>query len=467
MPPGRALQPITQFLQRDPKEGAEPSFKTEARVAYDATALYIAVQAFDPEPQRIVGMRTRRDERSPSDWVSVLVDSFHDRRSAFEFARQSRRRQAGQLLVQRYEQRPGLGCGVGRRGVARRGGMARASSDPVLAAAVPPVRRGDLRTRGGPRDRPTERDVDLAAARQERERLRLVIRRVDRLELDRSPKRLEVVPYVVGAREDAGGRARQPACRRPPTRQLGRRRSASTRSRPGLTLTGTVNPDFGQVEADPAVVNLSAFETFFSERRPFFVEGSRHLPVRHRLQRRQLQRTVLFAPNRPLAAEAARRCRMAGSRAHRHRRRSWAPAKLTGRLGAFSIGALTAVTSEENAVIVNGSRQNPPGDRAADWIQRHPGAARVQEPVVVRLHGHRRRTGRLDNATRFLPGQAYTGGLDFDWRLNSKYADPGISRRKRRPWRCRRDRRAAAEQRAPAFSVRIRPRSTTIRRARR
>src|SRR5438093_1196212 len=42
----------------------------------------------------------------------------------------------------------------------------------------------------------------------------------------------------------------------------------------GLTLTGTVNPDFGQVEADPAVVNLSGFETFFSERRPFFVEGS-------------------------------------------------------------------------------------------------------------------------------------------------------------------------------------------------
>src|SRR4029079_17974754 len=44
--------------------------------------------------------------------------------------------------------------------------------------------------------------------------------------------------------------------------------------KPGLTLTGTANPDFGQVEADPAVVNLSAFETFFAERRPFFVEGS-------------------------------------------------------------------------------------------------------------------------------------------------------------------------------------------------
>ena len=44
--------------------------------------------------------------------------------------------------------------------------------------------------------------------------------------------------------------------------------------RPGMTLTATVNPDFGQVEADPAVVNLDAFETFFQERRPFFVEGS-------------------------------------------------------------------------------------------------------------------------------------------------------------------------------------------------
>src|SRR4051812_21769009 len=82
----QAAVPTTQFLQRDPKEGAEPSFKTEARVAYDATALYIAVQAFDPEPQRIVGIRTRRDEDSPSDWISVVVDSFHDRRSGYEFA---------------------------------------------------------------------------------------------------------------------------------------------------------------------------------------------------------------------------------------------------------------------------------------------------------------------------------------------------------------------------------------------
>src|SRR5207248_3335957 len=78
--------PITEFLQREPREGAAPTYRTEARVAYDATALYVAVSALDPEPQRIVGFRTRRDEGSPSDWIRVIVDSFHDRRSAFEFA---------------------------------------------------------------------------------------------------------------------------------------------------------------------------------------------------------------------------------------------------------------------------------------------------------------------------------------------------------------------------------------------
>src|SRR5688500_14903002 len=78
--------PRTGFRQRDPHEGAPATFETEARVAYDGTALYVAVQAKDPDPSRIVGIRTRRDEQSPSDWIRIIVDSFHDRRSAYEFA---------------------------------------------------------------------------------------------------------------------------------------------------------------------------------------------------------------------------------------------------------------------------------------------------------------------------------------------------------------------------------------------
>src|SRR6266516_1085438 len=67
------VPPITAFRQREPRDAGEPTYATEARVAYDATALYVAVRAFDPEPQRIVGIRTRRDEQSPSDWIRIIV----------------------------------------------------------------------------------------------------------------------------------------------------------------------------------------------------------------------------------------------------------------------------------------------------------------------------------------------------------------------------------------------------------
>src|SRR3954462_489976 len=75
----QTVPPITAFVQREPREGAAPTYQTEARIAYDTAALYVAVDAFDPEPAKIVGIRTRRDEDSTSDWITVMVDSFHDR----------------------------------------------------------------------------------------------------------------------------------------------------------------------------------------------------------------------------------------------------------------------------------------------------------------------------------------------------------------------------------------------------
>ena len=93
--------------------------RTEARVAFDATAMYVAVRAFDPEPDRIVGFLTRRDDESSSDWVRVLIDSYHDRRTAYEFGVNP----AGVKLDIYWfndnndEQ---LGRGLGRRGRPRR-----------------------------------------------------------------------------------------------------------------------------------------------------------------------------------------------------------------------------------------------------------------------------------------------------------------------------------------------------------
>ena len=122
------------------------------------------------------------------------------------------------------------------------------------------------------------------------------------LRLDRSPKRLEIVPYVVGDVKTAAGRVRQPALEARPIRTA---RSVSTLKyavRPGLTLTGTVNPDFGQVEADPGGSEPVGVRDVLL-RAPAVLRGRvRHVPLRSRLQRRQLQRPVLLAPDRPIAA---------------------------------------------------------------------------------------------------------------------------------------------------------------------
>src|SRR5512138_428087 len=82
----RSARPIDAFVEREPEEGGRPSQRTEFRVAYDTSTLFVRVHAFDSQPDRIVSYLTRRDEESPSDWIRVLIDSYHDRRTAFEFA---------------------------------------------------------------------------------------------------------------------------------------------------------------------------------------------------------------------------------------------------------------------------------------------------------------------------------------------------------------------------------------------
>ncbi|HEX6974912.1 MAG TPA: DUF5916 domain-containing protein, partial [Vicinamibacterales bacterium] len=243
------------------------------------------------------------------------------------------------------------------------------------------------------------------------------------LRLDKSPKRLEVVPYVVGDVSTQPIDTRNPLAKKTdPDASLGVDFKYAVK--PGLTLTGTANPDFGQVEADPAVVNLSAFETFFAERRPFFVEGSgifrfdvdcndgncSGLFYSRRIGRQP--RGSADVPDGGYAT-APEQTTILGA------------AKLTGRVGAFSVGVLNAVTSDEDALIANGS------------IRTH----QTIEPMTNYAVGRARReftnqsslgfimtaTNRnLDDSTRFLPGQAYTGGVDWDWRLSPAYAVQGF-----------------------------------------
>src|SRR4051812_15040092 len=82
----RSATPITAFRAFDPTEDADPAFATEARITYDAANLFVFVRAVDPHPDSIIALMSRRDVKTTSDQIKVMIDSYHDRRTGYEFA---------------------------------------------------------------------------------------------------------------------------------------------------------------------------------------------------------------------------------------------------------------------------------------------------------------------------------------------------------------------------------------------
>ena len=415
---------VTGFKQRDPRDGAPATFETEARVAYDDTALYVAVLALDPEVGKIVGLRTRRDEGSPSDWIRVIIDSFHDRRSAYEFAVNP--------------------AGVKQDGYWFNDGNNDDGWDAVWDVAVSRSDRGWRAEFRIPfsqlRYHPAENATfGFAVVRQigrlsETSTWPLLSKNANGyvssfgeltgLRLTQSGKRLELVPYLVGDVKTQQVSGVNPLVKgTDPNASIGMDMKYALK--PGLTLTATVNPDFGQVEADPAVVNLSAFETFFSERRPFFVEGSG--VFRFDTDCNDGNCSGLFYSRRiGRSPRGSADVPDGGFSTQPVQTTIFGAAKLTGRIGAFSVGALNALTADEDAIIANGSartRQTVEPMTSYTVIRAKREFANQSSLGFMTTSTNR----RLDGPTRFLPGNAFTGGLDWDWRLTPRYSIGGYA----------------------------------------
>ena len=261
------------FTQFQPDEGEPATQPTEARVLYSDTALFVFMRAHDTSPSEIASQLTRRDEQSYSDLLGVAVDSFFDRRTAFHFAVNP----AGvKQDVYRFDD-TGEDTGwdpVWDVATARDGGGWSAEFRIPLS-----------QLRFGEREEQTW-GINFVRHLARREELSVwapttmaegaIVSRYGELrglrDLD-PPRRLEVLPYSLARLRRAPRDEANPFYRA--NDALG---SVGVDLKYGLTsditLDVTVNPDFGQVEADPAVINLTAFETFFPERRPFFVEGA-------------------------------------------------------------------------------------------------------------------------------------------------------------------------------------------------
>jgi len=266
----RTAQVIDAFREFDPVENGDPrGFRTEARVTYDDRYLYVFVRAFDPRPDSLLALLSRRDVRTQSDWLHLMIDSYHDRRTGYRFTVNP--------------------AGVQRDVYMSNDGNEDVSWDAVWSVAtrieanawtaeyrIPFSQlrfpRADAHTFG----LAIWRDVGRTNARlswplYHRSQTGMVSQFGELRGLDgiATPRRLEATPYTLAkdlSHPEADGRfGRQQAI------TLGADVKYGLTS--NLTLDATINPDFGQVEADPSVLNLTAFEQFYEERRPFFLEG--------------------------------------------------------------------------------------------------------------------------------------------------------------------------------------------------
>src|SRR6266513_1628761 len=264
----------SQPLHQGDSAGLPATQRTEVRFAFDAAALYVGARMYDDSGSR--GVRTRlvrRDADLASDYFEVIFDTYHDH--------------IGRLF---FTVKPS-GVKQDANGL---GGGGDESWDPVWEVQTNSDSLGwtaELRIPFSQLRYPStsaEQTWGLQIWRQENRLNELsqwawwrldetggpsMFGHLQGLVIRHPPGRAEVVPYLVGRSSNVPGDRSDPFF--DPHAMDGRvGGDAMLRVTSNLTVNATVNPDFGQVEVDPAVVNLSAFETFFDEKRPFFLEGA-------------------------------------------------------------------------------------------------------------------------------------------------------------------------------------------------
>ncbi len=266
----RTAPGVDDFREFQPKEGGAPRFRTEFKAAYDDRNLYVFVRAFDSRPDSIMRALSRRDVRGTSDQIKLMVDSYFDRRNGYEFAVNPDGVKRDYAM---YNDRDEDDSWDAVWDVGTRIDSAGWTAEFRIPFSQMRYANAPTHTFGFAIWRDIERYKERTSwplYQSTRNGLSSQLGRLEGFQGIASPSRLEVTPYTLA-------------------KNVSRALSSTTYDRvqqgtagadikygitPNLILDATVNPDFGQVEADPAVLNLSAFETFFQERRPFFVEGT-------------------------------------------------------------------------------------------------------------------------------------------------------------------------------------------------
>jgi len=340
----RSAPVIEEFTQFAPSEGGPARYKTEAQVAFDDHTFYVFIRAHDPEPAKISTVLARRDVRPPTDQLKIVIDAFHDRRSGFEFA-------VSPGGVKRdfaiYDDSNEDGSWDGVWDVATRVdslGWTAEFGIPLSQLRYP---SSPTHTFGFAVWRDIERYKERVSWPPYRpSQIGFVSQIGDLTGIDGipAPWKFDVMPYLVAKNEP---RATAEGFERHQGFTAGADFKYGVTS--NFTLDGTVNPDFGQVEQDPAVLNLTQFETFLQEKRPFFLEGTG--VYQFSVNSNEVNNTgegLFYSRRIGRAPQLANRY---GDAASPTSTTILGAAKLTGRsAGGLTLGALEAVTRREVGV---------------------------------------------------------------------------------------------------------------------
>ena len=267
------VEPATTFTQIDPVEGAPASERTEVRFLYDNDALYVAARMFDAEPQRITRRLSKRDDWPDADFLAVLVDPMHDHLTGAIFRVSAANVQQDETLFNDNWTDRSWDAVWQSEVVVDESGWSVEMRIPLSQLRFP---ASETHTWGINVQRFIRRKNEYAWLQITPKNASGLASRMPHLSgLNgiRPRRTVELLPYTAARSEFVAPKPGNPfndGSRAFATGGLDMKVGLTS----NLTLNGTVNPDFGQVEVDPAVVNLSAFETFFEEKRPFFLEGA-------------------------------------------------------------------------------------------------------------------------------------------------------------------------------------------------
>ncbi len=413
------------FTQIQPYENRPPSQPTQFRILFDEDNLYVAIRAFDSAPDSIEKRMSRRDGFA-GDWVEINIDSYHDLRTAFSFTITA--------------------AGVKGDEAVSNDNNWDTSWDPIWYAKTATDDKGwtaEMRIpftqlRFGKQDEYVwGLQVNRRYFRKEERSSWVFISRnatgwvhhfgeLRGIRNIRPRKQKDITPYVLGRFEHYEKEDGNPFADGKDF--FG---SAGLDGKFGvtndLTLDFTINPDFGQVEADPSEVNLTTYETYFRERRPFFIEGNNILNFRLTNGDGPLSTDNLFYSRRIGSQPGYWPELQDGEYEKRKDNTTILGAfKLTGKTRkGWSIGAMESVTQREFSTIDREGEQRkveiePLTNYFAGRLQKDMNESNTRLGVMLTAVNRSLTDPDLANT---MHKAAYTGGIDFthQWKDKTYY----------------------------------------------